>query len=187
MDRNITSFHLGTYVQAISRPHGINQLFLVSKLSLNLLSPAANKLTLGAARDGLTGAVTGLTNSQGEILKIVEGPAQAAAEAEAQAKAEAEAKAQAELNEKAAGLLAKAIEGTELEGIQYAGIVSHDGNTYVVLATTAEGESVNVTIVVEEQVQVVSVEAATDEDEAAAAENEGVGQDEVENTNVISD
>ena len=81
MDRNITSFHLGTYVQAISRPHGINQLFLVSKLSLNLLSPAANKLTLGAARDGLTGAVTGLTNSQGEILKIVEGTAQAAAEA----------------------------------------------------------------------------------------------------------
>lgn len=81
VDRNITSFHLGTYVQAISRPHGIDQLFLVSKLSLDLLSPAANKLTLGAARDGLTGTVTGLTNSQGEILKTVERTAQAAAEA----------------------------------------------------------------------------------------------------------
>lgn len=81
VDQNITSFHLGTYVQAISRPHGLSQMFLVSKLSLDLLSPAANKLTLGSARDGLTGAVTGLTNSQGEILKTVERTAQAAAEA----------------------------------------------------------------------------------------------------------
>lgn len=81
VDAEISSFHLGTYVQAISRPHGINQLFLVSKLSLNLLSPAANKMTLGAARDGLTGSVAGLTNAQGEILKTVEKTAQAAAQA----------------------------------------------------------------------------------------------------------
>ena len=79
--QNIESFHLGTYVRATSRPHGIDQLFLVSKLSLNLLSPAANKMTLGAAREGLTQAVTGLTNSQGEILKTVERTAQAATEA----------------------------------------------------------------------------------------------------------
>lgn len=78
---DIGSFHLGTYVQAISRPHGINQLFLVSKLSLNLLSPAANKMTLGAARAGLSASVAGLTNFQGEILKVVEGTAKAAAEA----------------------------------------------------------------------------------------------------------
>lgn len=79
--QDIQSFHLGTYVQAISRPHGIDQLFLVSKLSLNLLSPAANKMTLGAARSGLSSSVAGLTNSQGEILKTVERTAQAAAEA----------------------------------------------------------------------------------------------------------
>ena len=81
VDQNITSFHLGTYVQAISRPHGINQLFLVSKLSLDLLSPASNKLTLGAAKGGLTGSVAGLTNAQGKILKVVESTAKAAAEA----------------------------------------------------------------------------------------------------------
>lgn len=79
--QDIQSFHLGTYVQAISRPHGIDQLFLVSKLSLNLLSPAANKMTLGAARGGLSASVAGLTNGQGEILKTVERTAQAAAEA----------------------------------------------------------------------------------------------------------
>jgi hypothetical protein len=58
----------------------------------------------------------------------------------------------------------------------------------VVLATTADGQNLNITIVVEEQVQVVSVEAATDE--AEAAENEGVGQDGIEYDeveNVISE
>lgn len=79
--QDISSFRLGTYVRAVSRPHGIDQLFLISKLSLNLLSPAANKMTLGAARAGLTAAVTGMTNGQGEILKTVERTAQAAAEA----------------------------------------------------------------------------------------------------------
>lgn len=79
--QDIESFHLGTYVQAISRPHGIDQLFLVSKLSLNLLSPAANKMTLGAARGGLSSSVAGLTNGQGEIIKTIERTAQAAAEA----------------------------------------------------------------------------------------------------------
>lgn len=79
--QDIGSFHLGTYVQAISRPHGIDQLFLVSKLSLNLLSPAANKMTLGAARSGLSSSVAGLTNSQGQILQTIERTAQAAAQA----------------------------------------------------------------------------------------------------------
>lgn len=79
--QDIASFRLGTYVQAISRPHGINQLFLIGKLSLNLLSASANKMTLGAARAGLSAAVAGQTNAQGEILRTVERTAQAAAEA----------------------------------------------------------------------------------------------------------
>lgn len=79
--QDIASFHLGTTVQAISSPHGIDQRFLVSKLSVNLLSPASNKMTLGAARDGLTGAVTGLSHWKGEILQTVERTAQEAAEA----------------------------------------------------------------------------------------------------------
>ena len=47
VDKDITSFHLGTQVRAESKPHGLNQLFLVSKLSINLLDPAANHMTLG--------------------------------------------------------------------------------------------------------------------------------------------
>ena len=47
VDKDITSFHLGTQVRAVSKPHGLDQRFLVSKLSINLLDPAANHMTLG--------------------------------------------------------------------------------------------------------------------------------------------
>lgn len=79
--QDIAAFRLGTYVRAISRPHGIDQLFLITKLSINLSSPGASKITLGAARGGLSASVAGLTNAQGEILKTIEGTAQAAAQA----------------------------------------------------------------------------------------------------------
>ena len=45
--QDITSFHLGTWVETESKPHGIDQRFLVSKLSIKLLDPGANKMTLG--------------------------------------------------------------------------------------------------------------------------------------------
>ena len=47
LDSSITSFHIGTYVTVKSDPHGINQNFLVQKLSINLLNPSSNSLTLG--------------------------------------------------------------------------------------------------------------------------------------------
>lgn len=50
----IESFHIGTYVQVISKPHGINQRFLVSKLSIDLNDPTSNKLVLGGIIDSLT-------------------------------------------------------------------------------------------------------------------------------------
>lgn len=45
--KNIESFHLGTYVKVTSNPHGIDQNFLVSKLSIELLKPASNKMSMG--------------------------------------------------------------------------------------------------------------------------------------------
>ena len=47
VDRDITSFHIGTQVQVESYPHGVNQRFRVEKISLKLHDPAANKMTLG--------------------------------------------------------------------------------------------------------------------------------------------
>lgn len=54
VDTAFSSFHLGTQVRVTSQPHGINQLFRVSKLSISLLNPAANKLTLGGLLDTLS-------------------------------------------------------------------------------------------------------------------------------------
>lgn len=47
VNKDIESFHLGVWVQVTTNPHSINQRFLVTKLSIDLLQPAANKLILG--------------------------------------------------------------------------------------------------------------------------------------------
>lgn len=79
--QDITSFHLGTQVRVTSNPHGLNQLFRVSKLSIKLLDPAANKLTLGKTTRVFSAAVKGVSDAQQVILQTVEKNAQAASEA----------------------------------------------------------------------------------------------------------
>lgn len=77
VNKDITSFHLGTYVRVESDPHGINQLFLVSKLAIKLFDPAANKLTLGKTVAVFSEAVKGIADNQGLILQEVSKTAQA--------------------------------------------------------------------------------------------------------------
>ena len=81
VNKDITSFHLGTQVRAESTPHGLNQLFLVSKLSIKLLDPGANKMTLGKSIMAFSEAVKGISDGQGLILQEVQKTAQAASEA----------------------------------------------------------------------------------------------------------
>ena len=81
VDKTITSFHLGTQVSMESKPHGLNQLFLVSKLSIKLLDPEANKLTLGKTTQAFSDAVKGISEGQGLILQEAQKTAQAASEA----------------------------------------------------------------------------------------------------------
>lgn len=45
--QDILSFHLGTQVRVSSPPHGLDQLFSVTKLSIKLFDPAANHYDLG--------------------------------------------------------------------------------------------------------------------------------------------
>ena len=47
LNKDFNSFSLGTYVKVKSNPHGVDSLFLVTKLSIDLLNPSKNKLTLG--------------------------------------------------------------------------------------------------------------------------------------------
>lgn len=53
-NKDIGSFHIGTYVKVTSNPHGIDQLLLITKLSIDLFNPAANKLTLGGVVESFT-------------------------------------------------------------------------------------------------------------------------------------
>ena len=81
VNRNITSFHIGTMVDVASVPHGLNQRFRVEKLSLKLLDPAANKMTIGKTIPAFSETVKGISDNQGLILQTVERTAQAVSEA----------------------------------------------------------------------------------------------------------
>ena len=81
METAFSPFHLGTQVRVESKPHGISQLFRVSKLSIKLLDHGANKLTLGGLFLGFGGALQGLASQQRQILQIAEQTARTASEA----------------------------------------------------------------------------------------------------------
>lgn len=81
VDTSFSSFHLGTQVRVTSGPHGIGQNFRVSKLAVNLLEPAANKLSLNGSVLGLGGALQGVGQAQREIVQSVERAEKRASEA----------------------------------------------------------------------------------------------------------
>lgn len=66
IDMNMKTFRLGSKVQVISPPHGINQLFAVQKLSVDLLNPASNKLTLGGMLETFTAMTASTVSIQGK-------------------------------------------------------------------------------------------------------------------------
>lgn len=72
VNKTVESFHIGTWVQVTITPHSINQRFLVTKLSIDLLQPAANKLTLGESVYTLTEqTVRGQVAAENRALEIV--------------------------------------------------------------------------------------------------------------------
>lgn len=64
--QNIASFHVGTMVAAASEPHGLNQRFLISKLSMKLHEPGKDKMTLGGVLDTFTTKTSKITASSGK-------------------------------------------------------------------------------------------------------------------------
>ena len=67
LNQDINSFRLGTKIRVHSSPHGINETFTIEKLSIDLMKPESNKLTLGATRKTFT-EQSGSTSS--EIISI---------------------------------------------------------------------------------------------------------------------
>ncbi len=72
IDKTVGAFSLGSYVRVISKPHGIDQLMLVSKLDIDLLNPAGNKLTLGGTLWGFSEALQTISDGQGTIYREIE-------------------------------------------------------------------------------------------------------------------
>lgn len=71
VDRTVESFHLGTMVQVTTMPHSIDQLFLVTKLSISLFQPASNKLTLGDTIQTFTErSVSGHIRTENQLVDI---------------------------------------------------------------------------------------------------------------------
>lgn len=68
IDKTVTSFHVGTYVNVTSNPHGINQNLLVRKLSIDLLEPASNKLVLGGVVESFTAKTSGINVAYNKAL-----------------------------------------------------------------------------------------------------------------------
>lgn len=81
LELNVQTFRLGSYVQVTSKPHGIDQLFMVQKLSVDLLEPAANRLTLGGMFQGFSESIHGLSDRQHELVRTIENVAKNASQA----------------------------------------------------------------------------------------------------------
>ncbi len=54
LDSSIEAFHEGDWVEVVSQPHGIDSLYLVSKLSISLIDASSSRLTLGISGKTLT-------------------------------------------------------------------------------------------------------------------------------------
>ena len=72
IDKTVGAFRLGTYVRVISKPHGIDQLMMVTKIDIDLFNPAGNKLTLGGTVEGFSKAIQGISDEQGIIYRSID-------------------------------------------------------------------------------------------------------------------
>lgn len=68
-DASIDHFRVGQWVRVYNEFHFGNtaQLFLIQKLTINLLNPAANKIVIGKVKKGLSDEVASLSNSVSSI------------------------------------------------------------------------------------------------------------------------
>lgn len=71
MNTEISAFKMGNYIRVITSPHSLNSSFLVKKLSIDLLNPKSNKLTLGTTYSTFTEQTSGNNKSvEGLIVQI---------------------------------------------------------------------------------------------------------------------
>ena len=69
LNKEIQSFKIGLYVKVISKIHQIDEFFLISKNSIDLLSPQNNKIVVGDTRTSFTEAQSNSDNTIKSIEK----------------------------------------------------------------------------------------------------------------------
>lgn len=67
----VSHFELGKSVRVVSEAHGIDHLFHIERMELNLLDPTQDQLTLGAAVDGYVGKTQRMTSEYYDLIKKV--------------------------------------------------------------------------------------------------------------------
>lgn len=72
MDKDISGFKLGVYVPVKTTPHGLNNNFLVKKLSIELTNPQNNVLTLGVTYLAFTEQSSGSNVSIDGLVQEIE-------------------------------------------------------------------------------------------------------------------
>lgn len=69
-DKDIETFKLSDQIRVVSPPHGLNKLFRLTKLTLNLLNPEKNTITLG--KDEYVSLSAKSNQANEEIKKVIE-------------------------------------------------------------------------------------------------------------------
>ena len=71
IDKTIDSYEVGDTIRVLSKPHRVDEDFLLTERTEDLLSPANSTITLGKDKSSLTGAdVAGDTQNRGEMHKV---------------------------------------------------------------------------------------------------------------------
>lgn len=69
----VESFRIGNYIKVKTVPHGVDGNFLVKKLSISLLNPASNKITVGAEYQTFTDQSNDIRKNFDKVAQDVEG------------------------------------------------------------------------------------------------------------------
>lgn len=73
INNNILPYKIGTYVNVKSPVHGLQQQqFLITKLNINLLEPASNKITLGSVIKNFTDRTKDLNKLESNLVNRIE-------------------------------------------------------------------------------------------------------------------
>lgn len=74
-DREFETFHLGDKVRIISKPHGLDRFFNITKLTIDFNNPSNNTITLGGSgTPTMTGAIRNAQVSTGKIREEITEP-----------------------------------------------------------------------------------------------------------------